>query len=399
MQHNPIEIWNDIYQYEESIASETETLDVLKENLNNTPVINAHIKNIKKSLANSEDNLLRLYKAWSTEPDSYRYGSEAYYQSRILAMLRHLQKTPYSKKSQSKILCARMILKPSAFNGSPRIKRVGSFAFVVFPAPTVYWMYEIMGMISALYGCGQFLEKKIHEYLIYLIAARSFEHKATHETSYSIDFLIDVIAHSVLEKPNKDQTIDMHGPTPLSQQLVYSIEEFIISHELSHDILDHDGDGSPEIEAAADRNALEMMQAIPAGAYDWVEGNLIDVELTPWLGYLALRLWTNIRLAAEIKVVPWIFDAPSKIEQERSKIFTIWEQRVRQIDLVGNVCKVTVPSSFEKITKAADELVNIINNYEIDSEEVGVILRYSNALASGQYVSCSDRIFSDYRRK
>lgn len=397
MPASPLEVWQGIYPYEESIASETQTLDELHVRLNNAAAIEAHIANMKLALSRVETDTSALYAEWCLDPKSYRYGSDAYYQSRIVATLRHLQDTPYRRDCTSETICARQILKPSAFNGSPRIKRVFPFVFLIFPAPTVYWMYEIMGMIAASAGCGSLVQSKIKEYLTYLIAARSFERWATHATAYAIDFLVDELANTVLQVAAEEDYPVGHELTPLSQQLVYAAEEFVISHELAHFALCHVGEGTLDVEVAADRRALEMMQSMNPGAFDWVEGNLIDVSFTPWLGYLALRLWTNVRLAAEIKVVPWVYEEKERVEREKQRIFTLWQERADQIDRVGLTRSVKTPKIFKEIVNASTSLIGEIMRTPIDGDEVRRIGKVARALALGDGPHLSERIFSDHR--
>lgn len=397
MHASPIEIWKGIFPYEEAIAGETETLDELHRRLNNGAAIEAHIANMKLALSRVEQNVSAPYETWCLDRENYRYGSDAYYQSRIIATIRHLQNTSYKGDCTSETICARQILKPSAFNGTPRIKRVFPFVFLIFPAPTVYWMYEIMGMIAASAGHGALVQAKIKEYLTYLIAARSFERWATHATAFAIDFLIDELANTLLQVPSSEDYPTGHALTPLSQQLVYAMEEFVIGHELAHFALRHVGEGTLDMEAAADRRALEMLQQIDPGAFDWVEGNLVEVSLTPWLGYLSLRLWTNVRLAAEAKVVPWVYQDEELIRREQARIDALWQDRVVQVSRVGILGNVKLPKIFKEITDASTALVGEILRSPIDGDEVRRITELAKALALGD-VAMSERIFSDYRK-
>jgi hypothetical protein len=391
---NPIEIWNAYYPYVESIGYEQETLDVIRQSRETRDVITGHTASISAVLEKISSEIADKYRSWALDSASYNFGSEAYYQGRILATIRNLQDTTFRLGPEADVLCARQILNPSAFNGSPRIKRVSNVAFLIFPAPTVFWMYAIFEMIAAFMGHGHFDRPRVGEYLKYLIAARTFERWATANTAYAIDFLVDELVHS-----GKLPSAGISGISPLSVNLVGAAEHFIICHEMAHFTLGHADEGNIDVEAAADRRAIEMLLAVDPTTLVSVECPGLDNEIIPLLGYLALRLWTNIRLAAEMRVLPFVLDTPEEVALRKEAFSRIFDDRAAQLHRAEIFGTMSTAPILKAATEAAHQVIREILEYPIDRNEMNEMRRLAKTLASGEYDVLSPRMFSEARKR
>lgn len=382
MSLDPIATWKDVYPIHEAIGCEVDTLAKLHETLQHERAIQTHIEKIERALAHLTTGVRARYESWSVNPSSYTYASEAYYQFRILATMRHLATTAYSIDESVDIICARQVLKPSAFNDTPRINLVPPFVFIIFPAPTVYWMYEIMGMISAEMGFGKTDDSKINEYMQYIIAARTFSRWADERTSYAIDYLIDAIAR-VADPPLEPTVTSDLEISPMSSTLVFSIEQFVIAHEFAHLVLGHGARGTIDTEAEADGRAIEMLFSINPGAFNWIDDPVIPPELTPLLGYTAIRLWTNIRLFAECHAINWIYDDGDDARRMRKRIDETFRAREQQVRRTGWIDSIPVPQILRQVTEASQRVISRIANHKLNADVINRIRNTAKAVANG----------------
>jgi hypothetical protein len=314
-----------------------------------------------------------------------------------MRILANIGRTPFRERIAPVNICTRQLLRPSAFNGTPRVKRAGGWSYIIFPAPTVYWMYEFMGMICSVIDGRGIVKDKIKEYLVYLISAHAFANAASPVTAYAIDFLVDEIARKVLPALGQIDQAASHEPTPLSVLFVYCIEEFIILHECAHEILAHPSIGSSLNEADADNLAIEMLLAMDPSVHSHRSASSVDPADVPWVGYLALNLWSVLRLAAELRIVGKIAVDRDDVEVRRNRILKLFDERISR--LRGSAYASSIPASplLTALKDANDGVVAAICECEITDAEVARIREFSESLARSNFVAGSTDLFSDAR--
>lgn len=375
---DPIAAWAERYKVEEAIHAQSEVLDNLRSMPSTQAAIASHIEDIAKVLATLPEELAARYQPWATARASYNFGLEAYYQRRILSLLGGLSAAGTAFPADMEVLCARQIINPSAFNGSPRIARTGSVSYVIFPAPTVYWMYAICTMIADCAAGRAINRAKLNLYLRYLIAARSYERSVDPVAAHSIDFLVEEIVHKGdVEDVDSCET---HAPND-TMNMVSAAEEFIICHELAHLLLDHGAAGGVVAEADADRLALELLASLPPGHFRHFESACIEPLDFPQLGYFVLRMWTIVRLAAEQRILPFICDSPEEVYARKGKLDRIWASRVEQIDRVGILNRYAVTDALKAVKVGTVQLAAEIAGEELDRTEIDRIRRLARTLA------------------
>jgi hypothetical protein len=398
MTESPVEFWRTLYPFEEPIGDEIETLRLLRARLDHKAQIEAHIGSLETELLKLPGELQDTY-GWCRIPDNFDYASEAYYQLRSMRILANLERTPFRERIAPVKICARQLLRPSAFNGTPRVKRSNGWSYIIFPAPTVYWMYEFMGMICAVIDGRSIIKDKIKEYLVYLISVRVFENAASPITAYAIDFMVDEIAKKVLPSLGQVDQTAVHEATPLSVSIVYCIEEFIILHECAHEILAHPSTGSSLNEADADNLAIEMLLAMGQSVHSHRTASSVDPADVPWVGYLALNLWSVLRLAAELRIVSRIAVDADDAGIRRDRVLKLFDERISR--LRGSAYAGSIPSSplLKTLKDATDGVVAAICECEISDAEVARIREFSEMLARSDFVAGSTDLFSDAREE
>lgn len=384
---DPIAIWETRYPYEESIHGQEKLLLDLRREVGSANVIQRHLGEISSILDRLPAGTSSRYRSWVTAPGSYRYGAEAHYQKRLMALLLRLADSGFPIDDIPEVICARQTIYPSGFNATPRIARLSGVSFVIVPAPTTYWLYVICTMIAQL-GTGQsHNDRQLNLYLRYLTAARSFERWATPLTAHSLDHLVDEIVHR-----GKVEDVDDQEPAPsaLAMNMVSSVEDFFLAHELAHLILGHGDDGSIDAEAAADRKALEMLRGLDPSKNDYFETPDLLPRHFPQLGYLTLRMWTAARLVAEQRVLPWVCD-PADVVAQHGRIGAIWEARQKQAQLIGILDTMEAPPALHKVANGLGLLVGRINSAVLPPDEIERIVRLARSLAEEDYTELVER--------
>lgn len=375
---DPIGTWAERYKVEEAIHAQSEVLDNLRSMPSTQAAIASHIQDIGRVLATLPAELAARYQPWVTAQASYNFGSEAYYQRRILSLLGGLSAAGTALPAGMDVLCARQLINPSAFNGSPRIARTGCVSYVIFPAPTVYWMYSICTMIADCAAGRAINRAKLNLYLRSLIAARSYERSVDPVAAHSIDFLVEEIVHRGDVEDVDPGEIQAPSDT---MNMVSAAEEFIICHELAHLLLDHGATGGVVEEAEADRLALDLLASLPPVHFRHFESASIEPRDFPQLGYLVLRMWTIVRLSAEQRILPFICDSPEEVDVRKGKLDKIWAARVDQIDRVGILNRFEVTDAFRAVTIGTVRLAAEIAGEELDLAEIDRIRRMARTLA------------------
>lgn len=382
---DPLAAWASVYPVEETIARETETLTELRTRLNNAGTIRRHIANMTDMVAVLSPEMAARYASWCLDPATYTYGSEAYYQSRIIAALCNLQRTEFAVPATADILVARQILKPTAFNGSPRIKRLPGMAFVIFQAPSVFWMYEIMGMIAHIRDGRDLKEETLREYLFYLLALRVFNRFADHETACLSDYLIDEIVRSGRQLSPEEPASPSHEILPFAVHLVHAIEDFVIHHELAHFRLNHGPHADDDVEAEADREAIRMITAARQRMAPTWEDHHYAKHTPPSLGYLALRLWTTIRLTAEYRVLHLALEDTRALARERDRITTILAAQASRADTMDAFRDIPVDPLHRAVVESANTVQARIMACTLDRADYEGVYRLAKTFAQGEY--------------
>jgi hypothetical protein len=396
MKEDPIALWEAIYPLEEVIAGEDRTLASIYEQLGSGDAIAPQVQAIQRVLAQIEQPLAEAYLPWASDAKSYHFASEAFYQFRLLSLLHQLSATAFKFGPEAGVICTRQIVKPSAFNGTPRIKRFPGIAFIIFPAAMVAWMYVIFEMIAASLADNPVDPARIDEYLRHLIAGRTFERWANPATAYAIDFVLETLVfcrRPPSESPWRPQA------TPLSLNLVAAVEDFILCHELAHLSLGHGETAGLEIEAAADRRALEMLHNIDGRLLLRAPLAEIGSDEIYLLGYVSLRLWTIVRLAAEMRVLPYVCESPEEVEAHRIAITRRCDERAAQAQSVGLRLGIGADHFIRALFKANGRVVDAINEFSIDREEANEIRKLAKSLATDEYGLISQRMFSEARKR
>src|SRR5690606_17184337 len=122
-----------------------------------------------------------------------------------------------------------------------------------------------------------------------------------------------------------------------TMNMVSAVEDFVLCHELAHLVLDHGDDGSIAAEAAADRLALEMLSSVHVDRIRHFGVADQPPEHFAPLGYLTLKMWTIVRIAAEQRALPFVWDTPAQVELRHRQWNRAAEARLEQIDRVGTL--------------------------------------------------------------
>lgn len=345
----------------EAIAGEIKLLARLHERLDNREIILRHLASMPDLLARLPETLRGRYAGWCNDPNQYTYGPEAFYQARILLLLGDLKDTAYDVSHVEATLCARHVLKPRAFSDTPRIATTEGVSFVIFPAPAVFWLYEV----AKLSG-GRIDDKAAHtavdRFLRYHLAAAAFHEAATPLTDYALDYFIDSLVTLAADPlPDGLPPSPDGGEVPILQ----SVENFVVAHELAHQVLGHRGEGGREDEVAADRLALEMLYAAGLKNGHRIRSVAWAPELSPLVGIIVLRMWSVIRLCAKLRVLPWVSSDRQRVEQELAAGCREIEDQARRIAEVPLIAELRVPGAIREIVDSFGRVVKRINEHEL----------------------------------
>lgn len=379
---DPIACWAERYVYEEPIHAQREALAELRRAAGSEHAIARHVKEIALILDRLPGPVADRYRPWAETPSSFNYGAEGHYQKRILHLMLGLHEAGFPVGDVRESVWARQTIHPSGFNATPRIVRFGGFSYIVIPAPTTYWLYAICSMIAA---CGEAAApntRKLSLYIRYLVAARSFERWAEPATAYSLDYLVDEIVHrGVVEDVDSEEP----ATSGMTLNMVGAVEDFIICHELAHLVLDHRNDGSADVEAEADRFALDMLRAIPPARFGYFPTEGLEPRHFPQLGYLTLRMWTAVRLAAEQRVLPLVWDDAAQVEKQRRQIDAVWQDRLGRIGNTGLLERLETAQALRAVADGAVRLIEAVGQVELDPDETDRMRKLARSLARQDY--------------
>lgn len=380
---SPVEFWRrSVYPVLESIAGETRLLSEFRAGLDNDRAIAGHIENMGRALERFPTGRRAAYEGWCLDRGSYDYGSEAYYQSRLLSLLTFVQSETDRHRLFAEEFCARQTIRPAAFSASPLINRIErrSLSYIIYPASMVAWMYTFFEAVAAIANGREVDTDALRQYLLYVVAARTFKLHETVWTGYALDYVID----SMVNIDGAPAASERLNPSDLGAQLVHACEEFIIAHELGHALLRHTS-GDIESESAADRRGLELLLEMPSAAFGWVPKPMIDPAYTPWLGYAAIRMWTNIRLSAEYRAVPLVHDTVEARQRQVKEIDAAFKSRIEQAERLGLASETRVPSDVRAVVQASGELIKRLAEVDLDLGLVGRVKSVAATLGRGDY--------------
>lgn len=375
-----LKVWERSASSEEVVLDDPFILEELRDNPRTREAIKNHIDSMKRILHRLPENVAESYRPWCTDPSFYRFGSEAFHQGRILYWL--LIASKMRDVSQlGRILVARQIIRPSGLNSTPRIKRAGGVDFIVYPAPSTFWLYELMSALACEIDGKDIVEAKLEEYILYLLAYRAYEGAADYLTGYGIDYLIDEIVLSGTAPKTG------HSFSQSCAFLVQAVEDFIINHEISHALLDHPGvqGEGVAIEAEADMLAIELMLA------EFVETptdkKISDLTLPdrPLIGYLCLNLWGLFREAAEWRASVFLADTPDKMARIRNRSHSLKEERLARIANVPLVSKIEASKQAKQIMDSGMRIQNRLCNLEMNQKRAEDVVRLARTLAARDY--------------
>ncbi|MCC8985409.1 MAG: hypothetical protein LM513_02360, partial [Nitrospira sp.] len=156
-------------------------------------------------------------------------------------------------------------------------------------------------------------------------------------STHLVDCFLEKIIPAILdekEATNIDSGITVDINTSLADFLSSAVEEFIISHEIAHLMLNHHETTSVIVESEADQCALESMIAsgfdkIPVSWLAGAEVEQIEVNMAG-LGCFCLRLWTIFRLMVESRVIPWVYQDLNLIANQRHRLQKTLDDRIAQ---------------------------------------------------------------------
>ncbi len=389
MDIDPITLWAIIRPLEESSGLDESEENNLANAEDNRLAIFQHIEMIENLLPTMDAGNRARYFPWVLDCSSYQYSTEAYYQSRILRAIAKMGKTAY-RTDDRKIVCARQVLRPSAFNKSPRIKRVNCNAYVIFPLPTMYWMYEILSMAALTFSKQPINKDMLKKYLLYTHAIQCFLRWSDFRSAYKVDYFLSKVVSTVIGSGREEAaniglaTKTEKDVVSLAVFLTYAIEEFIINHEIAHLALEHQGTSSVIIESEADQRAVQTMNAIGFNriAVQCVNktGETLDVNAVA-LGYLCLRLWSNFRLMAEATVVPWAYQEDHLIVQEKNRLHKLFEDRVLQTNRNPLIGQIVGQPIYKDIIAGFDSLIQELINIDVPNEMYTELSRIAKSLA------------------
>ncbi len=372
--------WHRSAASEEIVLDHPFILDELSNNPHTRETIQQHISSIERILERLPKQVAQNYLPWSTDPSFYRFGSEAFHQGRILYWLAIASKMR-DLSDLDQTLVARQIIRPSGLNSTPRIKSSGEIQFIIYPAPSTAWLYELMSVLMLEFNGEAINDRKLEEYLLYLLAYRAYEGAADYMTAYGIDYLIDEIVLSGTEpEPN-------HPFSQTGAFLVQAVEDFIINHEISHALLEHAAskDGEVDIEAEADNLAIELMLAEFVDRPTSTDDMGLSLPDRPLIGYLGLNLWGLFREVAEWRASAFLADTPKKMAHIRDQSHQLKEGRISRISNVPFFSEVAVSQQAKHIMDAGMRIHDKLVHLEMDQDRAENVVGLARSLAQRDY--------------
>lgn len=380
--------WNAYKAYHEVALDDPVILDALVGSDETASAIARHLAHATAFADDLPDALLPNYAPWALTPEAYRFGSEAYAQSRILYWLPRHWRLGRREALRDTVLIARQLIAPSAFGNPARTKRIDRCAFVAYSQAGVYWLYELVAMIAAALEETPLLDAKIKEYLRYALAAKAYRDAANADTRFGVEYLIDEIVR------RGTAPADGHPVSPTAVKLVKGVDEFILNHEIAHvafahrhDAADRDAD-----EAEADRYALEAMLSDHAPGSVFEGGGTAIVPDEPLCAYIAFQMWGLTRLTAEQRVAPYVFAKGPKRDREWARLARVIDQRRRRVTLVGDPARIAPSDRARAIAAAGTRVISAFATIDIDDEETTRIVREARALAQRDYAALRQEI-------
>lgn len=370
MTPTPDALWQIRYPFEESIAQEHDFLRELRKGVFAAETIAKHIAVIRPLVERLDLTRQRAY-AWARHQEAYAFGPEAFYQARLLTLLGDLQRAGQPLPSPDHVVCARQLISPAAFNGTPRIATIGNVSFVIFPAPAIGWLYTLFEQMMAVVEGRKLSGPLVELYLHYLVGARTFEAVVELSHRHELDYVIEEI---VLE-PDSPSIAEVDC-SALTLALIDATEEFVLCHELAHQALGHAGESSMatiDIESAADRLALEMLSKLRGGRAERFAPLGIDNTTYAHLGFIGVRLWTGIRLIAEERVLLTVHGNPQCINRHRERLNALYAEKQRQIQAAELSSTLPISPIFRAAVAGYAQLVDALLEVPLQTDRVARI--------------------------
>ena len=382
-----LKTWQRCATSEEVVLNDPFILDQLRNAPKTRATIERHIDSIKRVLTRLPHDVAEAYAGWCLDPEFYRFASEAFYQGRILYWLAVAARF-HDISRMGRTFIARQIIRPSGLNSTPRIKSTGDLEFIVYPAPSTAWLYEMMGILVCEQKNEGILDKKIEEYVLYLLAYRAYTTAADFSTAFGIDYLIDEIV--LKGRPP-------HVSHPVSQEaafLIQAVEDFVINHEIAHAMLSHSSAGNQngKMEADADNLAIELMLAEFVKDLPDAGEQQISVPDRPLIGYLCLNLWGLFRETAEWRASLFLADTPDKMQQIQERTSKLKDMRLVRIGDVPKFSGVIATDQAKDILNAGLRVNRRFQELLLDQERAEGVVRLSRSLAQHNYAVLRQKI-------
>jgi hypothetical protein len=388
-----LKTWQGCATSEEVVLDDSFILDQLRNAPETRATIERHVETIKRVLMRLPRDVAESYAEWCLDPDFYRFASEAFHQGRILYWLSVAAR--FRDISQMKrMFVARQIIRPSGLNSTPRIKSTADVEFIVYPAPSTAWLYEMMGILACERKNEGILEKKLEEYVLYLLAYRAYTTAADFSTAFGIDYLIDEI---VLKGQPP------HFSHPVSDEAAFfiqAVEDFVINHEIAHAMLEHSSAGHHigKMESDADNLAIELMLAEFVKDLPDAGEHQIRVPDRPLIGYLCLNLWGLFRETAEWRASLFLADTPDKMQHIRERTRNLKDARLTRIGDVPNFSGVIATDQAKDILNAGLRVNQRFQELRLDQERAEDVVRLSRSLAQRNYAVLRQEILDETER-
>lgn len=375
--------WTRYASTEEIVLDDPVILKELSRSRETRRTVRHHLQNVRAVLEKLPGRLAARYRPWCLDEDFYRFGSEAFYQSRILYWLRNAMRYQTDLVQIERIFVARQIIRPSALNSTPRIKAAGEVSYIIYPQAGTAWLYELMGALNEEIHGRHPIAEKLGEYLLYLLAYRAYEASATPLSGYAIDHLIDeIVQRGKAPLPGHAVCVD-------SLALVRNVEDFIVNHEIAHAFLKHAPGciAASVMEPEADKLALELMLIETMLDENLSHGAESQVPNRPLVGYLCLNLWGLFRETTEWRAAAFLADTPDLMEQIRTRVRHLTQVRLDRIAATAHLSRAVVSSEIKVIIEAGYRLNARLQSLALERDRAEDVVRLSRRLAQCDYAA------------
>ena len=385
--------WRRCEVSEETVLDDPFILDQLRSAPETRATIERHLGSIRKLLDLLPEDVARGYRGWCLDPEFYRFASEAFHQGRILYWLATASKFR-NVADIGRLFVARQIIRPSGLNSTPRIKSAGDIEFIVYPAPSTAWLYELMSILVCERSRQELLSGKLEEYVLFLLAYRAYTMAADFQTAFGIDYLIDeIVLKGGLPHPS-------HPVSGEAAFLIQAVEDFVINHEIAHALLEHRDASTPNnvIEAEADNLAIELMLAEFVKDLPDEGEHQLTVPDRPLIGYLCLNLWGLFRETAEWRASMFLADTPEKMAQIRDRTRKLKDARLARIRDVPLFSGVVATDQARDIIDAGLRVNERFQYLQLDRGRAEGVVRLSRTLAQRDYSVLRQEILDETAR-